>query len=297
MQTEREKYINSVNLNINTDFPYLAIDVVDDRSYPVNPGFQVMHWHEDLQFIYVEEGSAEVLTLDDSVRAQAGEGIFINKAVVHDVKWYGNCHCTGFIFPPYFLEFYAGSPAKAFVESITSNEQLPLLRFTPSVNWQKDVIDILKQLVELKRNKNEFYVYEVLVRLSTLWLIMRKNIAIPPERKESPVNIRMQKILRYIEEHYAEDITLSDLAESANISKSECSRCFRLSLDTTPYKYLTEFRLAKAAQLLRNTDEPIGNIAAGVGFHQMSHFGKCFREKTGSSPKEYRKMEKGIKSL
>lgn len=128
---------------------------------------------------------------------------------------------------------------------------------------------------------------------------MRKNITISPEGKESVVNLRMQKILRYIEEHYAEDITLADLSKSANISKSECSRCFKLSLNTTPYKYLTEYRLSMAAQLLKTprvqllktTREPVGNIAASVGFRQMSHFGKCFREKTGYSPKAYREVE------
>ena len=46
-------FINSVNLNADTDFPFLVLDVINDRSYPKNPGFLVMHWHEDLQFIYV----------------------------------------------------------------------------------------------------------------------------------------------------------------------------------------------------------------------------------------------------
>lgn len=43
MAREREKYINSINLNSQTDFPYLVLDVVNDRSYPRNPGFHVMH--------------------------------------------------------------------------------------------------------------------------------------------------------------------------------------------------------------------------------------------------------------
>ena len=84
---------------------------------------------------------------------------------------------------------------------------------------------------------------------------------------------------------------MTDLSISASISKSECSRCFKLSMNTTPYKYLTEYRLSKAAQLLKKTNEPIGNIAAAVGFPQMSHFGKCFKEKMGCSPKAYREME------
>lgn len=51
LNSVKNNYINSVNLNINSDFPYLVLDVINDIAYPRNPGFQVMHWHEDLQFI------------------------------------------------------------------------------------------------------------------------------------------------------------------------------------------------------------------------------------------------------
>ena len=78
MKSEKEKYLNSVNLYVDTDFPYLVLDVINDRSYPRNPGFQVMHWHEDLQFIYVLGGSIEVKTLDNTVSVQAGEGILVH---------------------------------------------------------------------------------------------------------------------------------------------------------------------------------------------------------------------------
>ena len=288
MGNEKAGFINSVNLNINTDFPYLVLDVINDNSYPRNPGFQVMHWHEDLQFIYVLNGTIEVRTLDTAVRVQTGEAIFINKSVVHLVRRLGACHYNSFIFPAYFLEFYPGSPAKTFVEDIATNEQLPLFHLSALVDWHRDITAVLQQLVEIEKNKTVFYAYEVLVRLSALWLVMRKNITIPLKGKESVVNLRMQKILRYIEEHYAEDITLADLSKSANISKSECSRCFKLSLNTTPYKYLTEYRLSMAAQLLKTTSQPVGNISASVGFWQMSHFGKCFKKKTGLSPKKYR---------
>lgn len=294
MEMQRKNYINSVNLNINTDFPYLVLNVVNDKSSPRNPGFQVMHWHEDLQFIYVLDGIIEVRTLDNSVQIDTGEGIFINKNVVHYVRRLGDCHYNSLIFPSYFLEFYTGSPAKTFVDRLILNERLPFFHFKHNINWHEEITSLLRQLIEIEKNKTEFYVYEVLIQLTTIWLVMIKNITLPSESIENIINRRMQKILRYIEKHYAEDITLIDLAKSANISKSECSRCFRLSLNTTPYKYLMETRLLKAAQLLKKTNEPIGNIAAAVGFHQMSHFGKCFRNKTGFSPREYRKMENNI---
>lgn len=290
MVSEKEKYINSVNLNVNGEFPYLVLDVVNDKAYPKNPGFQVMHWHEDLQFIYVLSGTVEVKTLDSTVQVKAGEGIFINNNVVHYVGRIGSCHYNSFLFPAYFLEFYAGSPAKTFVDSVTGNEQFSLYHFVNGVAWCDEVLSALGQLAELEKNKTEAYVYEVLVCICSLWLAMRKNIVLPPETQNSAVHIRMQKILRYVEQHYSEDLTLADLAESANISKSECSRCFHYSMNTTPYKYLTEYRLSKAVQLLKNTEDPIGDISANVGFRQVSHFGKCFREKTGYSPREYRNI-------
>ena len=288
MQSNKEQYINSVNLNANTEFPYLVLDVINDTAYPRNLGFQVMHWHEDLQFIYVIDGMIEIQTLDNIIQVSTGEAFFINKNVVHYVKKLGSCHYNSFLFPAYFLEFYPGSPTKALVDTVTTNAQLNFLHFVPTVQWHRMVISLLFELSELEQNKSEFYPYEVLVRLTSVWLIIRKNIALPTKKGESITNIRIQKILQYIDKYYAEDISLFDLAQSANISKSECFRCFKSSLNTTPYKYLTEFRLSKAAQLLKQSNEPIGNIAANVGFHQISHFGKCFKEKTGYSPGKYR---------
>lgn len=300
MKTEKETYLNSVNLYVDTDFPYLVLDVINDRSYPRNPGFQVMHWHEDLQFIYVLGGSIEVKTLDNTVSVQAGEGIFINKNVVHFVRRTGECHYNSFIFPAQFLEFSMGnpfplgqactvhSPAKLFVDVVVENEQFSFFHFVSGEEWQEKALSLLCRLSELEKSKTEFYTYEVLVLLAALWLTMRKNILLPPKQQESTVSMRMQKFLRCIEQHYPEDLTLEDIAESASVSKSECLRCFNLTLQTTPYKYLMEYRLSKAAELLKKTDQPVSDISACVGFHQVSHFGKCFKEKTGYSPREYR---------
>lgn len=289
MKLYKEAYINSVNLNADTDFPYLVLNVINDRSYPRNLGFQVMHWHEDLQFIYVLRGSIELRTLDSSIRLSAGDGVFINKNIVHHVQQVEDCHYNSFLFPDYFLGFYLESPAKRFVDSVTEREQPAFVRFDREQDWCGEILSILHRLSELEKNKTEFYVYEVLVLLSQMWLEMRKNISLPVEKSKNATSRRMQKFLSYIEQHYTEDVSLEDLAQSANVSKSECLRCFKQSMETTPYKYLIEYRLSKAAAMLKSSDSAIEAIAASVGFRQVSHFGKCFREKTGMSPSEYRK--------
>lgn len=288
MKDTKTEFINSVNLNAGSDFPYLVLDVVNEQSYPRNPGFQVMHWHEDIQFIYVLEGEIEIKTLTKLVSVDAGSGVFINKNVVHLVRKNSACHYNSFIFPDYFLKFYFGSPAKDFVESIIGKEQIPICCFSRKTENHRTILNALKRLSEIEKNKTNFYVYEVLVSLTTLWLEVRKNIQFPSEKQDIVVHARMQKFLQYIEQHFGEDVSLEVLAASANVSKSECLRCFKSTMQSTPYKYLIEYRLSKAAELLKNTDESISNIAECVGFHQISHFGKCFKEKTGLAPRDYR---------
>ena len=88
---ENNKVINSVNLYAGTNFPYLVLNVIGENSYPRNADFQTVHWHEDLQFVYVLDGTVTVKTLTNSVTLEKGEGIFINKNVVHFIGQF-DCH-------------------------------------------------------------------------------------------------------------------------------------------------------------------------------------------------------------
>ncbi|MEE3362623.1 MAG: AraC family transcriptional regulator [Anaerovoracaceae bacterium] len=292
MNSVRDDYLNSVNLNTGTDFPYLILNVENDRSLPRRtPGFHIMHWHDDLQFFYMHRGSLEFSTLDDHVHIAEGEAVFVNSRVVHYANRTGDCRYNSVIFPPYFLGFYAGSPARSIVDDVTTNEQFQYFHFTGETDWQREVLRLLKKLSSLKDDGTDLYAYKVLTVLSCIWAEMVDNIEMPERKKVDPVHVRMRDVLTYIDDHYSEDITLDDLARSADISISECGRCFRQCLGTTPYKYLTSYRLRRAAQLLATTDEPVGLIAGDVGFHQASHFGKCFKEKTGYSPREYRRLK------
>ena len=79
------------------------------------------------------------------------------------------------------------------------------------------------------------------------------------------------------------------MAASAGVSRTEALRCFHKTLQTTPYSYVMEVRLSKAADLLTETGLSVGEIASRAGFNQQSYFGKRFKEKTGMTPLEYRR--------
>ncbi len=288
MSQKELPYINSINLNIHTVFPYLVLNVTNDVAIPRNPGFQVMHWHEDLQFIYVLEGCIRIRTLNETVLLHEHEGIYINKSIVHLVEKIDHCVYKSFLFPDYFLSFYPGSPARELTTAITENANLTLVPLQ-NADWEQEILNHLEKLVTLETDKTAFYPYEVLTTLSNLWLIFLKHVTVPKQNTSNPTSHRMQCFLQYIEMHYAQNITLDDLAQSANVSKSECLRCFKQTLQTTPFRYLIDFRLSKATKLLKETNLNIKEIMNQTGFHDQSYFGKCFRQKTGCSPKKYQR--------
>lgn len=288
MSQPHDSFYFSTNANVGTDFPYLVLEVINGRSYPQSPAFQIMHWHEDLQFVYVLDGSIQLRTLAETVALAAGEGLFVNKRVLHRVEKVAGAHYKTFRFPDFFLGFYVGSPARQLVDNLLEDERLAVLRFSPQTPWGCEALAALQKLSDLKNSQSAFYAYEVLLRLAEIWLIICQNSCLPPGGEPDKTNRRMQRILRYIEQHYTEEITLADLAASASVSKSECLRCFKQSMQISPYKYLVEYRLLKAAVLLKNSNKSVAEIAGRVGFRLVSHFSKCFREKTGLTPREYR---------
>ncbi|MEO0476280.1 MAG: AraC family transcriptional regulator [Planctomycetota bacterium] len=99
---------------------------------------------------------------------------------------------------------------------------------------------------------------------------------------------QMSDVVRYVAEHYAEKITVDQLAELAHLSPSQFTRQFNRLFQTTPAKYLTRIRINGACSLLTRTDLGLATVAARCGFHDASHFVKQFKKQMGVTPGEYR---------
>ena len=285
----KTEFLNSRNPKEGTSFPYTVLKVIDDISEPRPAGFRIMHWHEDIQFILLSEGRIRIRTLDGYAELSEGEGCFINSNVMHMVERIGKCRYNSFIFPVRFTGFYAGSPAMHLAGRLFGNSDVPLIVFRDDADWQHECLMLLQTLSDLETHSDEFYQYEVLTRISQLSLTMLRNIKTGETKKASITNVRMQRMLDFISRNYQCRISLSDIAGSAFISRSECIRCFRRALNTTPYDYLIEFRLSKAADLLKTSDDSITDIALKTGFQQPSQFGQLFRKSRGCTPLQYRR--------
>ncbi len=107
--------------------------------------------------------------------------------------------------------------------------------------------------------------------------------------KRTSFNHRLvEEIRRYLDEHFAADITLSGMAARYKISPSYLSLLFTERTGQNFIDYLTERRIKKAKELLKHTDRKIYEIAAAVGYNDSFYFSNCFKKLIGISPTEYR---------
>ena len=92
-----------------------------------------------------------------------------------------------------------------------------------------------------------------------------------------------------IERHAHEELDLAGLAQSVNLSPFHFLRIFKRETGVTPYRFLLQTRIRNAIEFLRETSQPITDIAFDVGFGDLSNFINAFRREVGCSPCEYRK--------
>ncbi|MFC5060406.1 GlxA family transcriptional regulator [Saccharothrix xinjiangensis] len=104
----------------------------------------------------------------------------------------------------------------------------------------------------------------------------------------APRGSELEPLLRWVEDHCAEELTLEDIAGKAGTSTRTLNRRFREQTGTTPLQWLLRARVRRAQHLLETTDHPVDRIAAQVGFGSPTAFRDRFKRVAGTSPQSYR---------
>lgn len=100
--------------------------------------------------------------------------------------------------------------------------------------------------------------------------------------------LRIGDAIAHIETHYAEKISLDELAAKSHLSKRHFLRTFHACIGRAPIDHLMHVRIQKAAELLRHTNRTITDIAFDCGFQDSNYFTRCFRKTMEQTPKQYR---------
>lgn len=149
------------------------------------------------------------------------------------------------------------------------------------VAMQNGVIDYLLKPVNLEELET------LLKKLELMLIAENPDLATDTSVSRKPEEI-VALVKEYVQQHYAEPIDLNILADNLGFSPSYLTKVFSKCEDTTPSKYIRNFRMNIAKQMLR-ADANIDAIAAAVGYTDPFHFSKSFKQAVGMSPSEYRK--------
>lgn len=265
------------------EYPYVFHHV--DLSKTAIP----WHWHEALEFCYIQSGSVKVSTAGQTQFFEKGEGFFINSNVLTAMTDALACVIDSHLFHPVFLGGHFKSVYETkYLDPVIQNRKLDLLPIRGQNDTQRQLLQKIRQLSLLQsRHDVEFQTRNL---LSEIWLLLLEELR-HTELKASPVKNqdRILTMLSFIQENYAAKLTLQEIADASAISTRECLRCFQMSIHQSPMEYLMEYRLQAAAKLLESTNLSISEIAMRTGWGSSSYFTKMFHSARGKTPNSYRK--------
>ncbi|MCX7683455.1 MAG: helix-turn-helix domain-containing protein [Anaerolineae bacterium] len=101
----------------------------------------------------------------------------------------------------------------------------------------------------------------------------------------------VKRAVAYLHQNYARPLSRWEIARAIGVSENYLSEIFRRELGLSPWEYLSRYRIRRAKEMLRRTDESITSVALKVGFTDPAYFSRVFRKETGLSPSAYREQE------
>ena len=270
------------------DFPIAFFD--DDLAKVTIPN----HWHDELEIVVITEGKVIVRIAGQEFILTAGDGYFANSAILHAAELKtaaGYQHAM--VFNPAVISAPGSLAWKTYLEPLLGDPQLPFVRLSAAVPWQKEILSCSEKAWDLGAYDKSDYSVEVPYLLGKVIAgLTRHADTVKSElhytSKYQRDELRIKKALLFIETNYGNAITIEDIADSAGVSVSSCLRLFRSIIGSTPISYLVKFRLQKAAEeFQRKSERTIAETVYSCGFTDASYFNRCFRKEYGMTPSEF----------
>ena len=172
------------------------------------------------------------------------------------------------------------------VKEITGEAYMPY--FTENVVYKSDIAQSVQDLYRavlndaplLEKEENLFFLLDQ---------ILREYASDFESADVLRPNRQIQSLCQYMEEHFAENVTLDELLSMTDFGKSYLLRSFTRQTGVSPYRYLQTIRLDKAKRFLEEGIAPI-DAAGMAGFSDQSHFTHFFKEFIGLTPKQYQRI-------
>ena len=274
-----------------SDFQYIASRVELDKHID---RFVPWHWHKAVELFYMQSGKLEYYTPKGKMVFSTGSGGMVNSNVLHMTRSQAEAKGTVQLLHIFDTSFIGGEPGsrieKKFISPFIKAPQVEIIGLYPESPAQAALLNAIRESFHLSEND---FGYEIKLRtaLSDIWLQLL-TISLPLLEKKgdyNKINDKIKLMMIYIHEHYAEKISIGEIAAAAFFSERECFRAFHDCLHMTPVEYIKNYRLQMACNMLSKGRESITFIGHACGLGSSSYFGKVFRDHVGCTPLEYRK--------
>ena len=244
-----------------------------DRDYSRNHP-HMLHRHENvLELLYIADDSGRYIIGNYEYAVTAGDFVICNANIPHGEDPFQEHH----------IQTYCLVLSGATFD-VAENER-------PIISLGKDnaIGALLPKLYHMFHKQTGYWEVCRHFALGIYFFLQRKFL----ERTANPRQLKRErlvyKILDYLNEHYAENLSLDRISEQFFISKSNLSHYFKKETGLSPIQYIMQRRIGEAQSLLVETPLPIQEIEFRLGFNDSAHFSKMFKKYVGVAPNEYRK--------
>lgn len=260
------------------------------------------HRHNYIEMVYMCSGQTQHLVDRNRITLKTGELLILNRNALHEVERAGEKDiAVNFIILPEFFDRAAemlGKEDNLVVEFLLSclfpkNKSVSYLHF--EVASVLPIHNLLENLIwtiaKNEPNKRR-------IQQTTLGLLMLE-LANHTDRLKVPRNDGngfSAELLKYIEENY-KSATLSEFSSVMGINFSAVSKRITRQFGCAFKDLLKMKRLSRAEYLLKNTDLSVNEIILSVGYENASYFFRCFKEKNGVSPAEFRLLYRNVQNV
>ena len=243
------------------------------------------HWHQEIELIYLRSGSAHLSINDHTFTAHQGDLVVIDT---------GDFHYSDSSQMQNTLDFIIFDPS--IISSIYHHTHFEHPLVTAEMLKTYGLNDELAALYETVgqelEQKKPYYQDIIKASLRRFWYRLkrmhpRSSSEMQSQSRRATMLYDMQQLLSYIDDHYAENITLAFAAEKMGFSDSHFSKVFKKLIGINFITYLNMVRVEQAATALKNTSRKITDIALGCGFNNVRSFNRTFKEITGYTPSQF----------
>lgn len=276
------------NSQENIDFNSPSVITVVDRN---SPEFFPAHWHNAAEFSVALKDNIRYRVRDKIYDLNAGDLLLVWPRQIHEIL---KSPAGGVLFTQFPSSIIENNLDLVSVSGFLYDHIYVSAKNDPSLaSFITEKIYEMKSLHNspdpLSETKCKICIYEILAKIGAYAIEEKKN-AITPDKMSGASWDYIHKACTFISENATEDLTQSLVADHLGLSTYYFSKLFNAYMHMSFPAYLSNIRVKKAAALLMDEQLSVTQCAFMSGFQSTTAFNKAFREITGHSPREYRKM-------